>query len=138
MKSINRPTGWPRRLAEWEFARFIVAGGMNTVITYLIYLVALLVMPYAAAYTISFLSGIAISYYLNAEFVFRRKMSAGTALGYPLVYVCQYVAGLALLAVLVGRWHVDKRWAPAIVIPCIVPVTFVLAKLILKRAPRKA
>ncbi len=130
MKSI-------RVLWESEFFRFLVAGGANTAITYVLYLAALLLVPYPVAYTLSYVCGIAISYWLTCWFVFRRRMALASALPYPLVYVIQYVWGLVLLSLFVARFGLDKRLAPAGVVICTVPVTFVLSRVILRRAPQR-
>src|SRR5437868_5451334 len=79
------------------FCRFLISGGTNTILTYLIYVGLVLVLPYPVAYTITTILGIFSSYILNARFVFRRKLSLTVALQYPLVYVVQYVLGLCLL-----------------------------------------
>ena len=50
------------RPALLQFARFIVAGAVNTVASYAIFLVLLQFMPYLAAYTIAYVIGVGISY----------------------------------------------------------------------------
>ena len=127
MKSIDS-------LFRLELVRFVIAGALNTAATYLIYLALLYVVPYVAAYTISYVSGVVISCCLNAWFVFRRKITLAVALPYPAVYVLQYVLGLALLTLLVGRMGVDRRIAPVLVILCTVPITFLLTRFLFRHA----
>ena len=50
---------------------FVFFGAVNTVLTYGIYLLLVLFIAYPAAYTVSYASGVFISYYLNARFVFK-------------------------------------------------------------------
>ena len=73
MKAENvRTTLWTK-LTNKEFARFIVSGGLNTFVTYLIYLGLLFILDYRVSYTISYIFGIFISYWLNVKFVFHEK-----------------------------------------------------------------
>ena len=115
-----------------EFLRYLIVGGTNTAITYGIYLVLLIVLPYSAAYTIAYISGIPIAYTLNSRFVFHKPLHWKKAFQFPLVYVVQYLAGIALLSLWVELLHISDVIAPLLVIACTVPVTFVLSRLIIK------
>jgi putative flippase GtrA len=120
------------RHALYEFVRFLLAGGVNTALSYGVYLLTLLVFPYKFAYTISFLAGIALSYWLTSRFVFQRGLSLRSAIQYPLVYLFQYVMGLIILTLLVERFHMKPRWAPVIVVVCTIPMTFFLSRFVIK------
>lgn len=89
-------------------------------------------MHYSAAYTIEYVTGIAISYYLNSRFVFRQPLQWKKAFQFPLVYVAQYLAGLVLLSLLVELVHIKQEFAPVLVIAATVPLTFILSRLIIK------
>ncbi|MEO1646494.1 MAG: GtrA family protein, partial [Chloroflexota bacterium] len=69
-----------------ETLRYIIVGGLNTGITYLIYLLVLLFAQYIIAYTVSYVSGIVISYVLNSLLVFRQPLQWSKAIQYPVVY----------------------------------------------------
>ena len=45
--------------------RFLASGGLNTLVTYIAYLVLLHWLPYQQSYSIAFASGIALAYVLN-------------------------------------------------------------------------
>jgi putative flippase GtrA len=120
------------RHALYEFVRFLLAGGVNTALSYGIYLLSLLLLPYKIAYTISFLAGIALSYWLTSRFVFQRGLSLRSAIQYPLVYLFQYLVGLIILTILVERFHMKARWAPVIVVVCTIPMTFFLSRFVIK------
>jgi putative flippase GtrA len=120
-------------LRSHEFVRFLFVGFANTAITYVIYVVLALVVPYAVAYTITTALGIFISYILNARFVFRRKLSLVAALQYPIVYLTQYVLGLLLLYLLVEKADMSKFLAPIVIVAATVPVTFVLSRFVIGR-----
>ena len=119
-----------------EFLRYVIVGGTNTAITYAIYLLLLFMLPYSAAYTIAYLSGIPIAYTLNSRFVFHKPLHWKKAFQFPLVYVVQYLAGIVLLFLWVEVLRVSDVIAPLLVIACTVPVTFVLSRLIIKGRSR--
>lgn len=122
--------GW---LRDNQFVRFVVTGSINTVLTYLIYVGLVHFMPYGIAYTLTTAVGIWGSYFLNARYVFRRKLSLAAALQYPMVYFVQYLAGLLLLYLLVEKAGLNKFFAPLLIVCVSVPLTFTLSRYILGR-----
>jgi putative flippase GtrA len=106
----------------------VLVGGFNTLATYFMYVGLALFLSYPIAYTVTWVLGVSLSYYLNARFVFRTKLSLAGALHYPLVYVAQYFIGLALLYLLVEVAHVSKFVAPIIIVLVSVPITYVLSR----------
>jgi putative flippase GtrA len=85
---------------------------------------------YRIAYTGAFVLGIFISYGLNATFVFRAGIAVGSLIRFPLIYIVQYLLGIALISVLVDYVGVADWLAPVFVIMVTVPLTFVLARTI--------
>lgn len=122
MKSING-----------EALRFLIAGGANTVLTYLLYLALLNVVGYLIAFTLSFLAGIVFAFVIYSAFVFKTPFVWRKLLQYPILYGLQYAGGLALLLVLVEYMGLDKRFAPIINVIVLTPVTFVLNKWFLSK-----
>lgn len=59
------------KILQVDFARFLVSGGFNTVVTYGIYLLLLNVLSYKTSYTIAYVAGIVLAYSLNRYFVFK-------------------------------------------------------------------
>ncbi len=116
---------------------FVVAGGINTVVSYACYLALLRVLGHQPAYAVAYVLGIGVSYVLNARFVFRSKPRLGRALAFPLVYLAQWVIGAALLEILV-RAGIDKRLAPLVVIAVTLPLSFVFVRRILADRQRAA
>ena len=127
-------TGW---LRDSQFTRFIIAGSTNTVVTYAIYVGLVLFLPYAIAYTLTTALGIWISYFLNARFVFQRRLALSAALQYPMVYLVQYLVGLLLLYLLVEKAGFSKFFAPLLIVCLSVPLTFVLSRYIIGRPVAK-
>lgn len=114
-------------------SRFIIAGAANTGITYLLYLSLLQLMPYVAAYSVTYLTGIALGYVLNAYLVFKERPTAKSAAMYPFVCVMNYLFGLVLLYVIIELLGGPREIAPLIAIVVSAPVMYVTTKFIFKR-----
>ncbi|WP_338759979.1 GtrA family protein [Massilia sp. METH4] len=109
--------------------RFLLAGGLNTAVTYLLYLGLLPVAGYQASYAIAFVTGIAISYVLGRVFVFQAHQGYRSVLMLPLVYLVQYAVGAAVVWAWIDVLHQHAMLAPAIAIAATLPLTYFLSKL---------
>ncbi|MBN6053686.1 GtrA family protein, partial [Nonomuraea sp. RK-328] len=82
------------------------------------------------AYTVSYATGIALSYLVNTAFVFRVRATVRSALRFPLVYLVSYLFGLALTVLLTGAGLAP--WLAVLpVTAATVPLTYVLSRLVL-------
>ncbi|WP_462137821.1 GtrA family protein [Candidatus Mycalebacterium sp.] len=77
-----------------QFFRFLIAGGVNTAVTYAIYFALLYFLNPYWSYAVSFVFGIFISYFLNLKFTFRAEHSSGKAFLYLLIYPLQFLLGI--------------------------------------------
>jgi len=111
-----------------EFSRFLIGGGINTALTYLIFWGLSLALHHALAYSISFIIGIALSYLINALLVFHSRVSAKSAAMFPLIYLIQYIFGLAFLSALVDAFGIRKEAAMVLTIIANIPLTFFLTR----------
>lgn len=109
--------------------RFLLAGGLNTAVTYAIYLGLLKFTSYQISYAIAFVGGIVISYVLGRVFVFKSHQGLRSAIMLPLVYLIQYVIGAAVVWAWVSLLHQQPALAPAISIMATLPLTYFLSKL---------
>jgi len=119
------------RSSSCQLARFLVAGALNTGLTYLAYLLLLRVVSYRWAYSISYVAGIFLSFVLNSLFVFRVPLRWGRLLPYPSVYLVQYLLGLCVVYAGVELLGWDERLMPLAALAVTVPVSFVLTRWIL-------
>lgn len=117
--------------------RYVVAGAVNTAVTYVLYLALLRAMPYAWAYTVAFVAGIGIAYVLQSRYVFAAAASWQTFLAFPLVYVVQYVVGVVALRMLVESGLASRELAAIAVLAVTVPVGFVLSRALFARRERE-
>jgi len=112
-----------------QFLRFLASGGINTALTYGLYLLLLPLLGYLVAYSVAYVLGILLSYWLNSVFVFRQPMNWRSLVRFPLVYVVQYLLTGALLWLFVDQLGIDKRLALLAAIAVTVPVTYLAARL---------
>ncbi|MEU6427941.1 GtrA family protein [Microbispora sp. NPDC046973] len=118
------------------FARFLIGGAVNTGVTYALFVILSRWLPPSVAYSLVFLSGIALAYLINTAFVFRTRASVGSAVRFPGVYLVQYLVGLGLLTLLV-RLGVDSRAALPLTMCVTVPLTFVMSRHVLEKKAAK-
>ncbi|MDB4915513.1 MAG: GtrA family protein [Gemmatimonadetes bacterium] len=128
MGFVTTNEGVARRLVDQPFLRFLLSGGLNTGLTYALYLVLLRVVSYRVSYTISYCAGIVLSYELNRIFVFRARRSISSATMIPVIYLLQYLLGLAVVTIWVGRFGLSSRLAPIVSIALTIPLTFLLTR----------
>lgn len=110
-----------------EFYRFILWGCVNTAAGYLIYALLQQFLPYLVSYSVAYILGIIIAYFLNAKFVFRQELRLSRAMTYPLVYLAQYLLGVISLYLLVRVLEVNKLLAPALIVLVTIPITYFLS-----------
>ena len=113
--------------------RFIITGGINTIVTYAVFFVLSFVLISQIAYTISYFLGILLSYVLNTVFVFRSGFSAKKLFQFPMVYLIQYVYGVITLTIITDYFSISPRIAMIFVIITSIPLTYVLSRWILTR-----
>jgi putative flippase GtrA len=113
-----------------RFFRFIVSGGLNTAITYGIYLILLQQLSYQISYSIAYISGIVISYVFNRAFVFKNHRGLRSIVLFPLIYVTQYGLGMLLLWLWIDIARLSDKLAPLIVVAVTLPLTYVLSRFV--------
>ena len=107
---------------------FLIAGVINPLLTYGMFLILSSFLSYGIAYTITYLSGIALAYGLASTFVFGTGFDLRAALRFPFVYVVQYIYGLVVLSILIDGVHASRHVAILVVIVTSVPLTFFLRR----------
>ena len=112
--------------------RFVIAGAVNTALTYALYLVLLRWASYAAAYTLSYVAGIGLSLLLHARYVFKASITPRSMVSYPLLYLGQYLLGLAVISAAVNWLNIAQEYALALSIAINVPLMFVLSRWVFK------
>lgn len=114
-----------------SFMRFVAAGGVNTLVTYIVYLLLVRIVNYNVAYVACYLAGIGLSYWLNTTVVFKATPSFGKFFLYPIVYLIQFLLGDGVLNIFVGLLHFPKELGPIVVVIVTLPVTYLLSRTVL-------
>jgi putative flippase GtrA len=115
-----------------------VAGGVNTAITYGLYLALLPLLPYQASYTVAYVVGIVIAYLLNRNLVFLSHRGVRSVVLLPVVYLAQYLVSLLVLWLWIDKAGLSPALGPIVVISITVPMTYLLSREVFSDRPRKA
>src|SRR4051812_31033989 len=107
------------------FGRFLGIGFANTVLTFLLYELLIIFMPYRPAYTLSFVVGIVFALLTNARVVFLSPVTVRSAVFFVVLYLANYAAGLVLIGLLVEIVQLSPKLAPIGVIAIMVPINFI-------------
>ena len=118
-----------------EIARFLVSGVFNTILSYLMYLALNAFLGYVAAYTLAFILSTFTSYFLHSVFVFDEKLTIMKSAKYQVMSVLMYFISTLTLFVLVEQFGVNDNLAPVLVLPIVVPISFLLGRYIIKFQP---
>ncbi len=111
-----------------EALRYLLAGGINTLVTYIAYLMLLQVLHYRWAYVLAFALGVGLSFVLLRHLVFARPGKR-----YSLAYVAashglQLLLGLLVVELWVVWLHGPAWLAPLAAVLVCVPIMFVLQR----------
>lgn len=115
-----------------QVLRYVFVGGLNTAITYGLYIILLSWLGYQLAYVLSYVVGIVFSYFLNAKAVFKVRTSLLKLFLFSFVYVLQLGVGTVLMYILVGRLGVPEELAPLAVLFVLVPTSFLLVRAVMR------
>lgn len=116
------------KYVESAIPRFVVAGVINTVVTWLAYLGLLRVLPYRGAFSLAFALGILAGYELNSRFVFQQPPSRYSRLRFPLVYVAQYAVGITIVSACVEYLSMSPGIAPLAALLVTTPLTYLVCR----------
>lgn len=111
--------------------RFLLGGGLNTALTYVLYLALNIFYSYQVAYVCAFVFGIAFSYWFNSAIVFKVSLSFRKMVFFPLVYLIQYLLSALLLDMLIENFSMNENFAPLFVTLAVFPVTYLGSKFLL-------
>jgi Predicted membrane protein len=121
-------------VAKSSFLRFLISGGINTSVTYLVYLSLLKITGYKAAFTIAYVLGIALAFAINRLFVFQTHRGWRSVIMFPFVYLIQYLASITIVWLWVEKFGLPMEAAPLTAIVVTIPLTFVLSRLVFGRS----
>ena len=141
-KIIKKDLTDKKRQTFKEFLQFGLVGVSNTIISYLLYVVTLLLVSksgvkfdYIIANIVSWLLSVLWSFYWNTKFVFKKEEGEKRNIWAALfkTYVSYGFTGLILNNILSVLWvsvlHISKMLAPIINLVISIPINFFMNKL---------
>lgn len=123
-------------LLRKQMLPFVITGFLSTLIMLAFYASLYRIIYYQYAYLIAYIISVITLYFMNLRFVFKTNFSLKSALEFPLIYLLQYLAGAALLEALT-RLGFGITYAPLIIIVFMLPITFLLNRIVFGRGPSK-
>lgn len=120
-------------LSNAEFVKFVLVGGANTLLGYVLFALFTPFMHYGIAYSISYVIGVVFGYIASSLFVFHEPLAWRKFMAFPLVYVVQYLIGITLLPLLIEGLRLPPLAAQPVVIAVTLPVTYLLSRWIIRR-----
>lgn len=115
-----------------EAIRFVLVGGLATLLHYGIYLALQHFIQVDLAYTIGYLISFIANFYLTAYFTFRSAPSWKKLFGMGGAHAVNYLLHISLLNLFL--WiGISKPLAPIPVFAIAIPVNFVLVRFVFKR-----
>lgn len=115
-----------------ELFKFIIVGGVSTLLLYGIYYILLHFINANYSYAIGYLSSMTINYLLTAKFTFNTKVSKRNGLGFVLCHIINCLLQLITLNIVIGIGFSEEK-APIPVFAICVPINFILVRLVMKR-----
>lgn len=112
-----------------EAVRFVVVGGIATVVHYAIYWLLQRVIEVNVAYTVGYVLSFILNFYLTAYFTFGKSPSWSRFLGMGGAHVVNYLLHMLLLNLFL-HIGIPKAWAPLPVFGIAVPVNFLLVRFV--------
>lgn len=113
-------------------ARFLVAGGLNTIATGLVLSGLSLLLPFQIAYPIVFVAGIVLSTFLAGHFVFKSSFTINRVIAYVSTYLAIFGVGWFVLAGLQRMG--SPPWANGLVVLITAPLGYVAGRLVFRPA----
>ena len=108
--------------------RFLLVGGLNTVVTAILLSLLSIVIDPRIAYTVVFAAGIAFSTYMANRYVYGVRMTRGAIATYVAMYVIVYLVGLVVISQLDRTGLPDA--ASGLIVLVTAPLTFLGGRLI--------
>ena len=114
-----------------QMVGFAMTGILSTLIMFGLYVMLYQLINYQYAYLMAYTISVIALYFMNM-FVFKGTMSLHTFLEFPLIYLLQYVLGAASLEFMV-RLGFSVTYAPLLVVIVLLPVTFLLNRIVFSK-----
>jgi len=110
------------------FINFTASRVICAFISYALYLFLLMLITYELAYVVSYVIGVALAYFINAEYVFKQTLNQKALILFTLTYVVQFLITLVLLKFFVDSLGIPDWLALGLCVIIILPATYLMSK----------
>ena len=121
-----------KKSINYQFSRFLIVGIINTLGSYLLYIVLLLLFNYLTSYFISTIVFILISSYLNTAFVFKIDTNKLTLSSFFCLLILQMIIGAIIIRYSIETLQIPEILAPIINIFLLTPLKYLASKFMKK------
>lgn len=111
--------------------RFVIVGGANTAVYYVIYRLLLPLMAYLPAHLIAFGCGVVFSFFANCLFTYRVRPTWRRFFAFPATTLVNLAVTTGGSALMVHYLNVDERYVTLIATIIAVPFTYVATTFVL-------
>ena len=108
--------------------RFIILGLINTTLTYFLYLIFLFLLPYVWAFSITYLFGLTISYFLSSYWVFKKNIAIKSGMYFLIYHLSNYLVNIMALWIFIDLIGLSEKIAPLIAIALLTPIFYLISK----------
>jgi len=120
-----------------KFIKFVIVGVINTLNYSIVYTILLNSIDYLMAHIFAFLFSAFCSYFLTTYFTFSQKATWETFLRFPLTFLPNFIISSLGVFILVDQFGFSKQYTSIVLMLAIIPVTFLVSKVIFKEKNEK-
>lgn len=115
---------------QYQFARFIIAGILNTLFGAVIGFLILYFLPfhYSLSVFLATLIGIIFNYYNNSRFVFKHELNLLKISLFFLTYVILYLINILFMTLIMSYFLMESYEAFLFVVPIMALITYYIQK----------
>ncbi len=122
---MSAPEGAGRRATLGRLVRFLLVGGANTLVTYVIFFLLGLVIPAWIAYAVAFALGLVWTSLASSRLVFRVRFSWVRVLGFVAFYLAVFGVGQLVIHLISPSTPLELLVTSAVVLVVTTPLTFI-------------
>jgi putative flippase GtrA len=117
--------------------RFVLVGGLNTLVTFVALAILATLIDPRLAYTIVFACGLAFTSVFTGRYVFSARLSLFRLTAFVLWYLAIYAVGLSVISVITTHTDLSRLWLSALTVLVTAPLSFVGGRMIFDSRPSR-